>query len=122
MELATLPAATDQSAAAKAERADEARGATAVGVIAQTDFRVTPTPPAGDYVIYAGSYTTRTAAEQGLIKLNHRFPAATVIEVQTLATPTKGAGRVLTKTRYGQAHQVTNYKPSSSALAQGEHR
>jgi hypothetical protein len=119
VQLGTLPAGTDQAQAAKAERADEAKGVRAVGLIAQSDFRVTPSPSPGDYVIYAGSYETKRAAEQALVKLKGKFPAAKVIEVRALASSAKAGGRALTRTQYGTAHQVTNYKPSSSALSQG---
>lgn len=119
VQLGTLPAGTGQAQAAKAERVDKAKGVRAVGLIAQSDFRVTPSPAAGDYVIYAGSYATQTAAQHALVKLKTKFPAAKVIEVRALASSAKAGGRALTKTQYGTAHQVTNYKPSSSALAQG---
>jgi len=119
VQLGTLRAGTDQADAAKAEHADEAQGASAVGLIAQSDFRVTPSPSPGDYVIYAGSYQTKTAAEHALVKLKRKFAAAKVIEVRALASSAKAAGRALTRTQFGTAHQVTNYKPSPSALRQG---
>ncbi len=119
--LGTLPSGTFQPAAARAERADRAKGATGVGLIALSGFKLTPSPPSGAYVIYSGSYSTRAAAQSALKKLKAKFPAAKVVQVRSSAgaSASASAGKVLNTTRYGSAHQVTNYKPSASSLAQG---
>lgn len=121
VELGTLPAGTSRAAAASAERADRAKGATALGLISLSQFSVKPRPPSGAYVIYSGHYSSAQAARSALAKLKKSFPKATVIEIKSLsASSAAGAGKVLTKTRYGTAHQVTSYKPSAAALKQGE--
>lgn len=120
VELGTLGAGTSRSSAAKAEQADRAKGAGSVGVIAPSDFSVKPSPPAGDYVLYAGSYTTRAAAEHALAKLKGKFPGAKVIAVsKSGGAQAAGAGKVVTRTRYGSAHQVTTGAPSKQQLSQG---
>jgi hypothetical protein len=117
--LGTLPSGSTRPGAASAERADQAKGATGVGVIALADFRLTPSPASGGYVIYAGSYSTRAAAQHALSKLKHSFPHAKVVEVKATGGSSGSGGKVLTTTRYGSAHQVTSYKPTASSLAQG---
>jgi hypothetical protein len=119
VELGTLPSSTSQPAAGAAEKSDEAKGASAVGIIAQSDFTVTPSPPGGTFVVYSGSYPTQAAAEKALAKLKKKFPAAKVVKVQSTASVAKSAGKVLTKTSYGSAHQATGYKPNNTALQQG---
>jgi hypothetical protein len=88
-----------------------------VGLISQADFKISPAPPAGDYVIYSGQYPTSAAAAAALVKLKHAFPSATVISVRSVSSA--GAGQVLAKTAYGSAHQVSGFKPSASQLASG---
>lgn len=119
VELQTLPGSgTTQASVAAAEGKARKRGATAVGLISQSDFHVTPAPPSGDYVIYSGQYSSSGAANAALVKLKHAFASARVIQVRSTsaaASPQK----VLSTTQYGTAHQVTGFKPSSSQLSQG---
>jgi len=116
IELQTLPGSgTTQAKVAAAEQHARARGATAVGLITQADFRITPAPPAGDYVIYSGQYHSSADATAALAKLKHAFPAAKVIAVG----PAGGSTPVLSTTSYGSAHQVSGFKPNASQLAAG---
>ena len=39
----------------------------------QSDFKVTPAPPSGPYVLYSGAYKTQAEAEQALTKLKRKF-------------------------------------------------
>lgn len=120
IQLGTLPAGTTQAAATKAEHADRAKGAASVGLISLSEFSVKPKPSSGAYVIYSGDYSTSQAADNALGKLKHKFPGAKVIAVTAVSTANAVTNdKVLTKTRYGSAHQVTSYKPSSAALQQG---
>jgi SPOR domain len=119
VQLGTLPSGTTQPAATSAERADRAKGAAGVGVIALANFRLTPSPSSGAYVIYSGSYSTRAAAQHALSKLKGSFPRAKVVEVKATSSSAGTGGKVLTRTHFGTAHQVTNYKPTPSSLAQG---
>jgi hypothetical protein len=121
IELSTLPASTTRTVATKAEQAATAKGAPAVGLIAQSDFTVKPSPPAGAYVIYSGSYSTAQAAQRGLSKLKQKFPGAQVIIIKsvTMASSSSVGGKVLSRTHFGTAHQVTSYKPTAAALSQG---
>lgn len=118
VQLSTLPSSTTAAAAAKVERADRAKGAPSVGVIAQSDFQVNPHPPAGAYVVYSGAYSSQSVAQDALKKIKHSFPAAKVISVRSHSAAAVAAP-VLSKTHFGSAHRVSSYKPSSSALSQG---
>jgi hypothetical protein len=119
IELTVLPAGSDQAAAAAAENNARAKGAKAVGLISQSDFKVTPSPAAGDYVIFAGSYKQQAAAQQGLARLKKSFPAAKVIAVQSVSS--SSAAPALYNTAYGTVHSVSGLKaPSNAQLAQGQ--
>ena len=86
VELQILPAkGTDRGSVSRAEAHLRAQGAPALGLIRPTDFRITPIPPRGAYVIYSGQYTTSAAADQALAKLKPRFRDAKVISVRTVA-------------------------------------
>jgi hypothetical protein len=116
VDLQVLPArGTDQGSVSRAEAHLRSRGAGSLGLITQTDFRITPSPPRGAYVIYSGQYTTSAAADQALAKLKPRFPAAKVISVQSASG--RSGGKVLNTTAYGSATQVTGYKPTPAAIA-----
>jgi hypothetical protein len=115
VELQTLPSNSTNQVASAAEAALKARGASAVGLISQADFKITPTPPAGVYVIYSGRYKTRAAADQALAMLRRRFPAAKVIAVQSTAD----GGKVLATTPYGSATQVAGFKPTTGQKSTG---
>jgi hypothetical protein len=109
--------ATQASVTATEQKA-RAKGASAVGLITQADFNITPSPPAGDDVIYSGQYKAKSAADAALAKLKRSFPAAKVIAVQS-STAAAVSGKVLAKSSYGTAHQVTGFKPTASQLATG---
>jgi hypothetical protein len=118
VELQTLPGSrTTQVSVAAAERRARAHGAPGVGLISQADFRVTPAPPAGAYVIYSGEYRTSAAASAARAKLKHAFPSARVISVRSASSA--GATQVLSTTAYGSAHAVSEAKPTASQLASG---
>jgi hypothetical protein len=120
VELETLSAhQTTLAAVGKAEQTARAKGAKNVGVILESDFTLAPKPPAGAAVIYAGVFRTRSEAEQELSKLRAHFPGAKVLTVGTSATAT-ASGKVLSKTAYGSAQQITGFKASPSQLAQGK--
>jgi hypothetical protein len=114
----TVPSAgATEASVATAESRARARGATAVGLLSQADFKITPTPPAGDYVIYSGQYHTSAQATAALAKLKHAFSAAKVIAVRPVSS--SGPTQVLSSTSYGSAHQISGFKPSSGQLATG---
>jgi hypothetical protein len=115
--LQILPAkGTDRGSVSRAEAHLRTQGATALGLIRQADFRITPSPPRGAYVIYSGQYATSAAAGRALAKLKPRFRDATVIAVQSV-TGGGSAAKVLNTTAYGSATQVSGYKPSAAAIA-----
>ncbi|MFZ0380437.1 MAG: hypothetical protein WAL38_21595 [Solirubrobacteraceae bacterium] len=119
IQLQTLPGSgTTAATVAAAEAKARAHGATAVGLISQTDFKVTPAPPAGDYVIYSGQYSSSADATAALAKLKHAFPSARVIAVRS-ATAAAAPAPVLSSTQYGSAHQVSGFKPTTTQLNQG---
>jgi hypothetical protein len=123
VQLQTLAAGATQTTVTGDEGAARAKGATAVGLISQSDFRVTPSPPAGGYVIYSGQYRSKAAADAALVKLAGKFPGAKVIAVQSSSSSnsnaTAGTRKVLNSSSYGSAQQVTGFKPTSSQLAAG---
>lgn len=121
VELQTLPGnGTSQSTVNSDEAAARAKGATGVGLISQQDFNVKPRPPAGAYVIYSGAFTSKQKAEQALAKLKKHFPAATVIQVQSLAAGVAGGGQVLTRTSYGTANQIAGFHVTKTQLSSGK--
>jgi hypothetical protein len=118
VELQTLPGTgTTLATVTSAERRARARGATAVGLISPADFRITPAPPSGDYVIYSGQYGSSAAATAALSKLRHKFPSAAVIAVRSVSSA--GSTKVLATSSYGSAHQISGFKPSASQLSSG---
>ena len=109
--LRTLPAAgTDAAAVAAAERAAKAKGATQVGVINPSDFRLTPSS-GGAYVLYSGEFKTRAAAQRALSRLKPRFPGAAVVAVG------KAASRA--RTPLAAAPAATTRQPTAKQKAQG---
>jgi hypothetical protein len=129
VELQTLPSSgISQAKISSAEAGAKGKGAKAVGLIVQTQYNVTPKPPAGSYVIYASAVKTRAEATQELAKLHSKFPGAKVIQVQSTAvnatanantTNNSVPGKVLAKTKYGVVHQVTGFKVNKKQLAAG---
>ena len=120
VELQTLPGSgTTQAKVTAAEAKARAHGAAKVGLISQSDFKVTPAPPAGDYVIYSGQYSSSASATSALDKLKHAFPSARVIHVSSATAAAVGSDKVLSRTQYGSAQQVTGYKPTASQLSTG---
>jgi hypothetical protein len=132
VELQTLPSSgITQAKITSAEAAAKGKGAKGVGLIVQTQYNVTPKPPAGSYVIYAGAVKTKSAATQELAKLHGKFPAAKVVQVKSTAisvnvnsinansTNATVSAKVLAKTSYGVVHQVTNFKVNKKQLAAG---
>jgi hypothetical protein len=118
--VSTLPGSSRQATVNAAEKAARTKGATHVGLVTQTDYKITPKPKGGPDVIYSGAFKTRTAAKQALAKLKAKFPQAEVIALSANgASNTAGAGKVLAKTHYGTANQVTGFKPTKASLAQG---
>ena len=121
VELQTLPASgTTGGSVLSAESSARGKGATDVGLILQSDYKVTPAPPSGSYVIYSGAYKTSAQASQALSKLKGKFPKAVVIQVQSSSSvASSGQGKVLARTKYGNATQIAGTKITKSDLNQG---
>ncbi len=115
IELSTLPAGSTGSAASSAESAARGKGASNVGLIATSNYTITPAP-SGSYVIYSGDFKARAEAQRALARLKRSFSSATVISV---VSKSSGGGKVLAKTSYGSATQATGYKPNAAALKTG---
>jgi hypothetical protein len=121
VELQTLPAhGTTQSAVSAAEHSARAKGATSVGLIVPSGFRITP-GSSGAYVIYSGAYHSKAAAQKALAKLSSLFGHAKVIHVVAdgASASAAGGGQALSHTGFGTAHQIAGSKPTSSQLAAG---
>jgi hypothetical protein len=106
-----------QSSVNAAEQTARTKGASAVGLITPSGFKLTPAPPSGEAVIYSGQFSTRAAANSALAKLKRTFPSAKVVAVASNGSA--GGGKVLAKTSFGSANQVTGFKPTASQLAAG---
>ena len=119
VELQTLSAHSTSASVTKAEKADATRAGGHAGLILLRDYRVTPAPPTGAYVIYSGAYKDKASADQALVELHKQFPAAKVIQVQAAGSSATPSGKVLAKTQYGSAHQVAGFKPTQAQLTAG---
>jgi hypothetical protein len=116
VQLQTLPATADQTAADAAKKDATGKGADAVGLISQSEFAVTPAPEAGAYVIYSGEFKKEADAKKALGKLKKNFPDAVVISVKKSAGDDSGA--IVAKGSDGKAaHSIASYKPSSKKVA-----
>jgi hypothetical protein len=119
VQLGTLPSGTSAASAKSTLQADKGKGAPGAALLSQSTYTVTPSPPSGAYLVYAGSYSTKAAAEKALGRFKHHFSGAKVVEIQSAASASTGGGKVLNKTVYGSAHQVTGFKPTAQSLKQG---
>ncbi len=123
VELQTLPASgTTGASVVSAEQSARGKGASNVGLILQKDYKVTPAPPAGSYVIYSGAYKTSAEASAALSKLKSKFPKAVVVHVQSslqVVAAGAGPGKVLARTQYGTANQIAGTKITQTQLNQG---
>jgi hypothetical protein len=123
VELQALPASgTTGASVLSAESSAKSKGASGVGLILQKDYKVTPAPPTGSYVIYSGAFKTSAQASAALSKLKGKFPKAVVIHVQSSAqvvAPGAGPGKVLARTPYGTANQIAGTKITQTQLNQG---
>lgn len=119
VELQTLPGGSPSATVANAEQSAGSKGAPKVGLILQSDFKVTPAPSSGALVIYSGAYKSKGDADNALAKLSRSFNGAKVIHVQSSGLSTAHAGQVLTKTQYGTAHQITGFHATNADLQQG---
>jgi hypothetical protein len=118
VKLSTLPVdGTDQTAASKAEKSAEAKGAKDVGIIDPSELSVKPSQGAQSYVLYSGEFKQRGQAEAALKKLKPKFKSAEVIEVTSGGA--SAGGKVVAKTQFGTVHKVAGLKTSDTQAAQG---
>jgi hypothetical protein len=90
VELQTLASSTTQMSAVEAAKASaSAKGAKSVGALKSDEFS---SLPAGDYVLYSGTYRKKAEAQKARARLKQSFPAATVIDVRAGAAKPSGAG------------------------------
>jgi hypothetical protein len=90
VQLQTLPRSETQVSAVEAAKASaSAKGAKGVGALESEDFS---SLTAGHYVIYAGVYHDRAAAEKALAGVRKSFPAASVIAVSNHASGASSGG------------------------------
>jgi hypothetical protein len=118
VELRTLPVqGTTQAAVAQAETAAKAKGATAVGVLDDNAFSVSPKPSGAVYVVYSGQYQTKAEATAALAKLKRRFPSAVAIAVQTKAKSSSSS--TSSSSSSTKSSGQVSVPSSSKALSQG---
>jgi hypothetical protein len=90
VELQTLAtSATQVSAVEAAKTAASAKGAKSVGALKSDEYS---SLPAGDYVVYSGTYKQKAEAQKALADLKSSFPAAKVIDVSAGAGKASGTG------------------------------
>jgi len=81
VQLQTLPkAGSDPAAVTAAKQAATGNGATDAGALDSDEFG---SLDSGNYVIYAGVFTTRKQAAKALRRLKGKFPDATVVKVSS---------------------------------------
>jgi hypothetical protein len=81
VQLQTLPKdGTDLAAVTAAKQAATGKGATEVGALDSDEY---DSLDSGNYVIYAGVFTSRKQAAKSLKKVKGRFPGATVVKVSS---------------------------------------
>jgi len=118
--IGTLPIdGTDQAAADEAKSAAEDKGAEDVGIINPGDFTTDPDQGQDNYLLFAGEFEDRAAAEKALGDLKKDFPDAEVIGVDSgsAAGKTDSVGKVVAKTSHGTVHEVTAAPPSEEQVA-----
>jgi hypothetical protein len=100
-----------------AVKALEAKGIRDVGVVSPKDYAITPGGGSA-YVLVSGAFAKRGAATKALRALRRRAPGAAVIEVRSKdSAAAKGSNKVLSKTRYGSAHQLEGSTVTQKDLA-----
>ena len=117
VQLRTLPAGSDVAAVTKAKRAARARGATGVGVIVPSDFKLTPSPHGAD-VLYSGQFRTRAAARKALAKLRRHFPKATVVQVGSPLGGHDKAARIAAEDAVIRKHPTAQQKTEGAKIVQ----
>jgi hypothetical protein len=111
VQLQTLPqAGTQLSAVEAAKTTATANGAKGVGALKSGDFS---SLTAGNYVIYAGVYHTKAAAEKELAGLKRKFAGASVIAVSTGSSSTSGSHAASSSRGSGAGSSQTHPAPSS---------
>jgi hypothetical protein len=121
VQLQTLPAhGTDRASVDKAEHGAESKGAKHVGLIVASAFQITPAPTGAGYLIYSGAYKAKADAEKALSALRGKFSSAKVIQIQPVGSGSATtSGKVLAKTSFGTAHQITGFKVTKKQLQAG---
>ena len=89
VQVATIPATSDQAAADAAKADATGKGAEDVGLINPADFTLDP-DPAGAYVIFSGQFEKKKDAEAALKKLKKKFPDAVLVSVESTTADTGG--------------------------------
>jgi hypothetical protein len=115
VELKTLPQSSDQAAVDAAKKDATSKGATDVGIINPSDFTVTPAPQGGGYILYSGEFKTRDEANKALVKLKSKFLGALVVAVKRSSSG--GQGKLVSKTQYGDVHQVSGFQTTPQKVA-----
>jgi hypothetical protein len=119
VELQTLPiTGTTVASVEAAKTAAAAKGAAAVGALKSSEF---PSVGGATYVIYAGVYHKKGAAQKALGGLKKKFPSAKVIEVSSHGSasfePSSNAAAARKKLAPGVGQSLS--KPAPPTVLQG---
>lgn len=114
VQLQTLPlTGTTVAAVQAAKSAASAKGATGVGALKSDEFS---SLTAGNYVIYAGTETTKKGAEKALAGLKAKFPGASVIHVASGAAGSGAGGKTPSGSSSGSGGGSSLSKPAPSSV------
>jgi len=112
VQLQTLPVSgTTAADVDSAIKALEAKGIKEVGIVSPDDFSVKPSPGGDVYVLVSGAFEKKADAQDALKGIKKKAPEATVVEVSRKDDGgSAGGGKVISRTEYGSARQLTGDK------------
>ena len=116
VQLKTLPVSgTTQADVDAAVKGFEDKKIEDVGVVSPKDFSVKPSP-GRVYAIVSGAFKTRAEAERALKAIKKKVPGAKVVEVSRKAGDSSSGNKVLSRTKYGAARQLTGAKTTQKDI------
>jgi SPOR domain len=125
VKVATLPAdgTTQADVDAKIEEL-EGKGIKDLTLAGPEDYGVKPSQD-GAYVLVSGAFEKRAEADQALKKIKKKVPQAAVVELTAKGDGgggdgTGGGGKVIAKTEYGSARQLTGDKISEQDIEESK--
>jgi hypothetical protein len=120
VELQTLPSSTTQVSAVEAAKSSASvNGAKSVGALKSDEFS---SLPAGNYVVYSGTYKKKAEAEKAAGGLKHAFPAAKVIDVRGAAAKPSGGSSPAAAGASKSGVGASESRPAPPSVAEELHK